>query len=513
METVEVKEKTKSKRIKRCYPRKEVYHRWVHSPEYVYSIGSNSPRCSASNEFLCINEHAAYSDIATAWEYYKNKVVAIIDREHKRVIFNMSYRYIISECIRAIPDDYDIFYSIGDIVSPTILFTGELETLVLTHVSYLVKSYIEANLTNAYKALISDTKVCHINIDKIYDSEYIARMYYRICYGNIKDFAKKYKLKQYSWYDKPLDFKCKCTYYEGYRERYITVYPKSLKKIINKQIFTKSEITIIKQKRFYTSYCYGHGISYNSVVKNWNKPFDKEYFRKYYRSKNWSIDVDNPTFKVWQDGIIALRETEWSYVRNLEAENVAKSDANYKEALALYEKTCSEISINEWREGIIPTNHTIPYRQYYPSCNKNRVGYWKENYLYPNRSKFSNVQLRLKDNVIQTSKAATVSIIDGINAWDFLHSVIKHCENLNKQRIDIPVNFRIHKIGLYGISKIHYGTKFTDNGEILDKKEWCMIVGCHKLWRDDIVNFINYYNLWNKFTDYYNYNTNTLNKL
>lgn len=508
METVEVKEKTKSKRIKRCYPRKELYHRWVHSPEYVYSMGSNSPRCSASDEFLCINDHGAYSDIASAWEYYKDKVVAIIDREHKRVIFNMNYRLIVSECFRAIPDNYDIFYSIGDIPSPTILFTGELETLVLTHISYLVKVYIEDNLTNAYKALISDTKVCHIDIDGIYDIAGYTPIYYRISYSNIKEFAKKYKLKQYSWYDKPFDFKCKCVYYEGFRERYITVYPKSLKKIINKQIFTKSETTIIKQKRFYTTYCYGHGVSYNNVVKNWDKPFDKEYFRKYYKNKNWSIDVDNPEFKVWQDGIIALREAEWSYIRKLDKENTAKSDANYKEAFALYEKVCSEISIKEWREGVIPKIHTIPYQRYCPSYNKNRIGVWKEAYLYPSHKIFSNVQLRLRNNTIQTSKSATVPLIDAVNAWDFLHSVIKQYENSNKQHIAVSVDPQTHKIGLYGIVHIHYGTKCTDKKEILDKKEWCVIVGCHKLWRDDIVDFINYYNLWDKFTDYNNYNTN-----
>jgi hypothetical protein len=109
--------------------------------------------------------------------------------------------------------------------------------------------------------------------------------------------------------------------------------------------------------------------------------------------------------------------------------------------------------------------------------------------------------------------SAFVSILDGVRAWDFLHSVIKCYENSNKQHIDIPVDAWAHKIGIYGISKIHYGTKSTDNGDILDKKEWCMIVGCHRLWRDDIIDFINYYNLWDRFTDYYNYKTNTLNKL
>ena len=35
MEYVEFK--VRKGRIRHCYPRKEVYHRWIHSPEYVYS--------------------------------------------------------------------------------------------------------------------------------------------------------------------------------------------------------------------------------------------------------------------------------------------------------------------------------------------------------------------------------------------------------------------------------------------------------------------------------------------
>ena len=40
MESVELKEKVKDKRIRRSFPRHEVYHRWIHSPEYCYTNSS-----------------------------------------------------------------------------------------------------------------------------------------------------------------------------------------------------------------------------------------------------------------------------------------------------------------------------------------------------------------------------------------------------------------------------------------------------------------------------------------
>ena len=35
-----IKTGVKHERIRHCYPRKEVYHRWIHSPEYVYASGN-----------------------------------------------------------------------------------------------------------------------------------------------------------------------------------------------------------------------------------------------------------------------------------------------------------------------------------------------------------------------------------------------------------------------------------------------------------------------------------------
>ena len=39
----------------------------------------------------------------------------------------------------------------------------------------------------------------------------------------------------------------------------------------------------------------------------------------------------------------------------------------------------------------------------------------------------------------------------------------------------------------------------TDDGKLLDKWEWCVVIGCHYIWIDDFMDFIKYYNLYDIF--------------
>ena len=56
--------KVKKGRIRHCYPRKEVYHRWIHNSEYVYS--NQAYAVSGKGNYLRmfdIGKHRAVSDI------------------------------------------------------------------------------------------------------------------------------------------------------------------------------------------------------------------------------------------------------------------------------------------------------------------------------------------------------------------------------------------------------------------------------------------------------------------
>ena len=81
MESAELK---KEKRVRHCYPRQEVYHRWIHSPEYVYAADGglisgkfNYLRCHNIGKFV------KDEDIKKMWDYHKHSIIAVkIGRAH-----------------------------------------------------------------------------------------------------------------------------------------------------------------------------------------------------------------------------------------------------------------------------------------------------------------------------------------------------------------------------------------------------------------------------------------------
>ena len=60
-------------------------------------------------------------------------------------------------------------------------------------------------------------------------------------------------------------------------------------------------------------------------------------------------------------------------------------------------------------------------------------------------------------------------------------------------------NFGKVNVGIYNLRFITYKEKTTDTGVKLGRKEWCIQIGCHALWLDDIEDFIRYYHLEDKF--------------
>lgn len=54
-------------------------------------------------------------------------------------------------------------------------------------------------------------------------------------------------------------------------------------------------------------------------------------------------------------------------------------------------------------------------------------------------------------------------------------------------------------VGIYNLRFIIYKDKVTDSGINLGRKEWCIQIGCHSLWLDDVEDFIRYYHLEDKF--------------
>ena len=90
MEYVEFK--VRKGRIRHCYPRKEVYHRWIHDSEYVYSNQAHA--VSGKGNYLQIfniGKRTAVSDIEEYWSYHKNRMIAVIDRNEKKIVISRKY--------------------------------------------------------------------------------------------------------------------------------------------------------------------------------------------------------------------------------------------------------------------------------------------------------------------------------------------------------------------------------------------------------------------------------------
>ena len=285
--------------------------------------------------------------------------------------------------------------------------------------------------------------------------------------------------------------------------------------IDNKNKPTFYYIDIINKKSFYTKSCYGRGISYKLVEQNWNKPIDKISFEdlgsKFKHPMSWDDIKVKPA--TWNDGVKVIYESIVSHYKIIDEINKKKSEEYYQEALAKV-KQINESSnlVNNWREGKHIKNKTVEYQywrdntiveyqSWIKSYKEGIPGHWITSSIYIKDITFSNTQLRLTNNrqTVNTSKYANVSLEDAIKMWKFYIAITKDRVGIEGQPIMIRLEDRHYNVGIYNLRAIQYNQKKTDDGKLLDKWEWCVVIGCHYIWIDDFMDFIKYYNLYSIF--------------
>lgn len=485
METAEVKTK---KRIRHCYPRKEVYHRWIHSPELVYSAG-DSYRCFGIGNYFGtgIVDNKFTLEKFHDLEYYNlNRLLAIINRNKKEIIIYTGYKYYPYELFSAVPDNYTIFYTDEKIPSLDIL--NNREELYKLHAKHLVSNFI-GHYSQFYQVLDNKCKTLHSDIDKWlepdeegYRESKIGPNYY-IGKHEIIYFAKKYKLGKYKWYNESLG---KTTAWNGWNNKTDIIYP-SLRKIVNNKIFTEKELTYLRQRYFYTKFCYGEGIPFSDVEKYWNKEMTHDELvryssKRFYFNNDWLVDIYN-----WNDWIIKCVEAGRKAKYNYEQECNAKARENYRKAEEELNKLKNDSwNVNDWREGKRLPKASVDYRDY---CK----GEWYTRTLSLNSQyKFPNVQFKLVNNEILTSRNVTIKYEEGVRLFKIFLGIIRDRDKYTKFKFD---NQNI-KVNIYNLKLIEYKSKHTDIGfnKDLGYYTWLIQVGCHNIWLDDILDFIHYYN-------------------
>lgn len=517
MGSAELKEN--GKRVKHCFPRKEVYHRWIHDDTYVYS--NQNYIVSGKYDWLFafrLNKNADRNTITYSWnsklDYNAYCCVAVINRDTKTILVNTSFLKRSDELIGSIPDDYQVFLTEETITNPHILSTGELSEVIKIHAKYLIKVFVDRLLAELYGALEGKRKVVHQDINSLFKykkEHYIYHNWYKYTdYSKIYDFVQKYKVKQYDWYNKPLDNVIsirddfnwsKYTYYD-------VPFP-SLKQIVNGTVFTKKEKLKLEQSYFYGLYCRGYGISRKELETHWNDDYDKDKLKALFNKHNIAINLDNRSELIkWRDGIKLYAKVIENVTRNTLEANIRKSNDNYNKAVEQYNNQHYEERLKAWRDFSTFRNHDndcIKYNKFVVDNYKRGTGSWMVDKLYP-KIKFNNIQLRYRQNknnskhdVVETSNKASVTLDQAIMMYKLYKNVIANDNPQEGIMIKHEFNNRNLKVGLYNLRSIEFRQKQTDNHKLLDKWEYVVIIGCHHIWIDDFMSFVKYYNLEDKF--------------
>lgn len=512
-----IKTDVKRKRIRHAYSRKELYHRWIHSSEYVYVSGTC--QISGKYNYLFLGDIGKNTPIYVVESRvgFSDRPFAVIDRDTNRILISDKYPSFAWELICSLPDEYKVFRCHGGIPCHDILSDEHIELLCKKHLEYVIRDYTSKYLY-PYYAVLEGKSVLHSDITNNITKEAInSCIVINKNYDDILTFIKKYKIKKYDWYNKTLDPNYKLNIYYPNCYDTVKIALPTVKQLVTGTIFNKKQIELFKKRYFYTKYCYGRGIKFKDVEKYWNKtvyPLDTAFtndnisydltynqIKKFLQINKvyWTDNFYNNKLVTWNDYIILTKEIEDNITAKCIKENIEKSKQNELKAREELKEYVGNDYLKRWRDnkGLSVRNY-VEYRKFITPNRKNKYGSWITEKLYLKFSNvFDNIQLKLYNNTIITSNNASVSIDDAIKCYKLLQ-VCKEKYDKDGQNIFSFVKQNIH-IGIYNLIEISYIHKYKDNGDLLPVTTWLIRIGCHKIWLDDFEDFVSYYHLEEKF--------------
>lgn len=480
MESAEQKPK---KRVRHLFPRKEIYHRFVHSDEYAYTPDKGI-RCSCIGNYLIsgiIPKYNTIQDFEEMWYYNRTRMIAIIDRIHKRILINTSFKNHCWELERAVPSNWDIYYTRYIIPDKDIL--SNLKKLYKIHAKELIERWVDSDLSY-YFILNGTSRNLYSNIDDNNKSYYIK---------NIIKFVNDKCISRYKFYRECLDDNYHISIWNGLNRIEFDIKLPSLKQLVENKVFNKTEILFLQQKYFWTKYCYCNNIPFKDVVIYWNKPIYKDDAIKYLKKRIAILNTDwFTTETTWNEFVITAIDTDRKITRNIIQDNIDKSAQNRLEALQKLKSITN--TIEDWR-NFQTHSDKVEYRRYIPPRNNKESGKWVDDYVSKFNA-FEHIQLRLDKSKtrIQTSNNAQVSLESGIAMYKLFNKLIQYKP---KEILFTSNDFGNINVGIYNLRFIAYKDKIDKNN--IKHKEWVIQIGCHDLWLDDINEFIHYYKLEDKF--------------
>lgn len=397
--------------------------------------------------------------------YDKSRNILIIDEE-------MSPDYL--AITKAVNKDCAIF-KVRNITDVNI--TRKPKQLALSYLDYLLARYVQ-NLSDVYRLLKKNSITIHRK--KLYDRELISFT------KEIKAIADDYKTIPRN---KSLG---KAYIYIGGNncgtDTKAVDFP-TINDIINFKVFTKEEIKLINQRKWWTKNGFNHGVSFKETQANWNTKVN-DMFDGVSLWQNDIVKRNSENLKAWRKRVDEL-EKQVGIERKVAIDKILN--------IPIAEQ------LDHWRKQFKYSNYDKLAITYKDFRVKGRTIEWFEHREFVNINCFENKQLKLSEDKkeVITSGGARVTLIHAIVLFNLLYNkyILPRLIGWVNSDEDYYVNLiDKHKhIGYYELRRIGYCTKYTDYyHNPKSYKEWFVEIGCHVLWFDDIKEFCRYYHLEDK---------------
>ena len=470
-----------------------LYH-FIHSADLViYNKSYNTSYVAFGNYLYKINTRLKdVEDINDPDKYHigrSNYCIAVIDREHKRICISdrTAYTYYVSN---AVPDDWEKTFVYGAVRSFWINGKNNDYTFCLNVCKWIVQKLL-INYADELAVVYNNKQT--INKD--------------ICIptiGNefketIKLLLDKYNLASFWFYEKPITDSLYVDYYQGWNKKWFAINKlPTIKEIYKNKVFSKEEQTYIIQRKFYTNYCRGFGIPFKEVVKHWKDIDGISILHSNIR------DIYRHLYPTWKEAVILNAKYKDDQDEQFIINANKQSIDNRKRAIFEHiNKGEVKNIVNNWRENNVKLPFNIKYKKYVVTNNASKgryvYGKWVDKIEQIVSLPFDYVQLKYDatKDIITTSKGAKVRLADAIYLWNLYKETIKTQKVYTDKKYQyIAVNLANEnlKCGIYPIIGIYHNLKYI-NSDNTNYYCWNVVIGCHTIWIDDFVDFIEYYKL------------------
>lgn len=475
----------------------EGLHHFIHSGDLVIHNGRKHDSYVGFGNCL-YNIKARLKDISNredALLYHIGRgdyCIAVIDREKKRICISDRH-YHTYYLKQAVPDDWEVTYVNGSVKAFYLLGKSNNYAFCKAVCEWIVNKFCDT-YGEEYAVLYKHKQT--INKDICIPA--IGNEYKE----TIKLLLDKYHLAECWFYkEESITDNVYVDYYQGWRKKFfnLTKVP-TIEEIYENKVFSKDEQTYIIQRKFYTDFCRGCGVSFKDVVEHWEDKDGMAVLMPVLVNKYEHLKPN------WKEAIIANARQQDACGENFVIRSNAESKENRDKAILAHIAANTGIKdlLTAWRENGIKVPFTVTYKSYkvtnHPSKGRYVCARWvdKKETIYNLPFKYIQLKYDADKEIITTSKGAKVRLNDAILLWKLYKQTLKsgniETHSPHNDFIAMHLADKNIKCGIYNVTGIYRNLKRHDATNA-PYYEWNVVIVCHTIWIDDFINFVEYYKL------------------